>query len=353
MPSSDPFFFDGFAQGISKHFVSLLAPVGVTLFATVWYTTFLPSLSGKRVEYPQPIEENPSSSNNWSDNDHSIVESLSMAFFVVVFITLVTFFILALYKCGCFCVLYGWLMYSCASLLLVMTWLWMNSVLSYFDLRYTSVSMAFFVWNFGLVGVISVVYYAHPFIRQFYLIFASLIMIDLMVELPASIAWALLLAIASYDIVAVLCPFGPLRLLVEESNRRVEPLPGFVYDSDRSINPVTHSRAAIAPIHFPVRSKLVQRLSSVSPGKLGLGDFIFYGLLVGKASQYGFIEWTFCFIAILLGMVGTFLVLICCHFASALPALPISIFLATFVCFASLYSVSSASFYSTSRGLLL
>jgi presenilin 1 len=59
--------------------------------------------------------------------------------------------------------------------------------------------------------------------------------------------------------------------------------------------------------------------------RLGLGDFIFYSVLVAKAAQHSFTTFAVCALVILSGLGGTLVLL--SVYGHALPALPISIFL--------------------------
>jgi presenilin 1 len=59
--------------------------------------------------------------------------------------------------------------------------------------------------------------------------------------------------------------------------------------------------------------------------KLGLGDFVFYSVLVAEAAQYSYTAFAVCFLVILAGLAATLVIL--AVKGKALPALPISIFL--------------------------
>uniref|UniRef100_A0A8C1TPA3 Presenilin-2 n=1 Tax=Cyprinus carpio TaxID=7962 RepID=A0A8C1TPA3_CYPCA len=153
-----------------------------------------------------------------------------------------------------------------------------------------------------------------------------------------------------FNLIAVLCPKGPLRMLVETAQERNEPIfPALIYSSAMvwmvgmadSSNPGSaderQRNEGGARAQEGVESEddaaqggrrrysAEEDLEEDRGVKLGLGDFIFYSVLVGKAAATGG-DWNTtlaCFVAILIGLCLTLLLL--AIFKKALPALPISI----------------------------
>ncbi|PKI47739.1 hypothetical protein CRG98_031872 [Punica granatum] len=204
--------------------------------------------------------------------------------------------------------------------------------------------------------------------------------------------WVLLVAMALYDLAAVLLPVGPLRLLVELAISRDEDIPALVYEarpvthhdsgnnggnqrrvwrersepatteSENSVDrpatvpnsnsmPDSHPHSAsVSDRETSLSAPLLERRASIeserrredaalgdnlalegmglgSSGaiKLGLGDFIFYSVLVGRAAMYDFMTVYACYLAIMAGLGVTLMLL--AFYQKALPALPVSVLL--------------------------
>lgn len=348
---------DELCRVMGHRFVSLIIPVIITIVSVVWSCTYLSPLYFEGSDSSIHLVFNESGGGSVVDKARA---SILNALVIIGVIVLTTFLILALYKCNCGFILYAWLMFSAASTFFVQAWLWLDLVFSLFQIPCDFVTMGFFMLNFGVVGVLSLFYYSHPTVAQFYLITVSVLIAWLLTAIPEWTTWTLLLGLAVYDIVAVLCPNGPLRLLIESANARNEPIPGFVYDSANTVavnveRRASHREGEQANANGGAWSHpLMARLKGSSAFKLGLGDFIFYGLLVGRASFSGFVTWTFCLIAILSGMVGTLIALFLYKdVMRALPALPFSIFVGTAFFLLCMWGAAVLDSYITKLTLVL
>ncbi|XP_075491220.1 presenilin-like protein At2g29900 [Primulina tabacum] len=255
------------------------------------------------------------------------------------------------------------------------------------------------LFNFTVVGVLAVFMSKMAiFVTQAYLVVIGMLVAYWFTLLPEWTTWVLLVAMALYDLAAVLLPGGPLRLLVELAISRDEEIPALVYEARPVISSNSGSIGGVpqrrlwrggsggsgenqglnsnqiptpgaylsvgssenerntidAEGRFPsVDSELVApliqhqisvRLNSPEDGapsenlmlegiglassgaiKLGLGDFIFYSVLVGRAAMYDFMTVYACYLAIIAGLGITLLLL--ALYEKVLPALPVSVLL--------------------------
>lgn len=232
-------------------------------------------------------------------------------------------------------------------------------------------TLIFIIHQFCWGGMYAIHYTAPLRVRQFYLVAVSVLMALVFVKyLPDWTTWILLGAVACYDLVAVLCPFGPLNMLIKEVQANPDRpfLPELVYSSTILFPVITMADRPAPSDANAQRQALNENMlppeqpAPVAPGaarrqssteqqqraqeeeedtgvKLGLGDFIFYSVLVGSATTSN--DWTVilaCYVSIIVGLAATIFIL--AIFQRPLPALPISIFLALFFYFVSRVTLS-------------
>jgi len=125
-------------------------------------------------------------------------------------------------------------------------------IIERFDLAMDYISSVFFLWNFAVVGMRVVFWPAPAVVKRGYLVIVSVLLAWSLTKLPEWTTWTILAAVSVWDLIAVLTPRGPLKALVEESQRRNEPIPGLVYegrstryDARRRVRPRHHRRQLI------------------------------------------------------------------------------------------------------------
>jgi len=281
----------------------------------------------------------------------------------LVSVILITFALLCLYRHGLEQFIRYWMTVSTAVVLCLIGGTLLIRLCQFLCIPLDWLSICFMTWNFSVGGVVAIFYYAPRWMYHGYLIVMASLLSWLFRDFPRLVVGLLLAGLATWDIYAVLSPRGPLRDMVEIAHERGgqgTEFPSLVYDTCpfdmhciRQIEQREHfdsSRRNSSPFsEQPEETCLIEEGSyPCAPGsnatreentvenesgtvannryiKIGLGDFVFYCLLVAKSSESNMLTWFFCLCSVIVGFFWTLVLLL--GYRKALPALPISIFL--------------------------
>ncbi|RYR53736.1 hypothetical protein Ahy_A06g028956 isoform E [Arachis hypogaea] len=384
-------------ESIGVEIIGVMSPVSICMFLVVLLVYSLSSSSSPssavsdiRTAANLVYAENP------SDTAAQKLEgALLNALVFVILIAIVTFLLLLLYYYNCTSFLKHYTRFSAFFVLGSMGGSIFLSLIQRFSIPVDSVTCFILLFNFTVVGVLSVFGTGIPIIvRQSYMVCLGISVAAWLTKLPEWTTWVLLVALAVYDLVAVLAPGGPLKMLVELASSRNEELPALIYEARPTtvaragsrggtslgllVTGVTAGEPSSAPSSSSSSAIELQAVSRdnkdrnvndnlnenrdyggneysvVAMGngggeggivdeerhegnesrggdveiaergiKLGLGDFVFYSVLVGRAAMYDLMTVYACYLAIISGLGCTLILLSVCR--QALPALPISI----------------------------
>ncbi|KAI8341567.1 Presenilin-domain-containing protein [Blakeslea trispora] len=367
----------------------LFYPLIITFALTCWIETTL-AIDNSVVSNPWVVYDEVESDSLGTRLGGSVLNAVVM----VCGITVMTFMFVLCFKYRLYKLLFFWLGLSVFSVLgITASTLWIG-IMDVYQISLDYFTLAICAWNFSIVGVIAVFWNSPLWVQQAYLIAISAVTSISMLRMPFWTTWTVLVAVAVYDLFAVLCPAGPLQLLISIAEERDEEIPALIYSvgmasfdtpgnqvaggyttqvssqrslissltswipfykgnhtgyhtvetleedvqmqSERSTSRANNTRFSLPTIEIPIEpTGLNQRNrqefeeeeeeeDDMNAIKLGLGDFIFYSVLVGKASRTDAVTLCLCIISILIGLALTILILTIKR--KALPALPFSIF---------------------------
>ncbi|KAJ0979118.1 hypothetical protein J5N97_014592 [Dioscorea zingiberensis] len=387
-------------DSLGSEIIGVMSPVSICMLLVVLLISALSPPPSAAVDASTPITaatlvylESPS-----DPPSQKLVGALLNAAAFVALVTIATFLIVLLYYYNCTSFLKNYMRLSAFLVLASMGGSIALSLLRRFAIPLDTATSLLLLLNFSAVGVLSVLSPAVPILlRQAYMVVLGVIVAASLSNLPEWTTWTLLLALAVYDLVSVLAPKGPLKLLVDLASSRDEELPALVYEArptvSRSSNPpiaaapaftasielqpladtptaevsgadhaiveIEHVREETAPLvgnagggrrpesvssHHSSEIEILEtsplvinedvgrqsegprrsHASELERGiRLGLGDFVFYSVLVGRAAMYDLMTVYACYLAIISGLGCTLILLSVCR--HALPALPISI----------------------------
>jgi presenilin 1 len=243
-------------------------------------------------------------------------------------------------------------------------------IIAQFNYPIDWLTILFYIYNILILAIISMFWFSPNILKQIITIYQCIIMILYVLKIaPEWIAWILLPLLAIWDMIAVLLPFGPLYLLIylfKKHNLEVPPMMIYttgLWFKNQNMNDLNRKKDFLLAkqcsslnllfisnntlnYFCKQKSNVIKNTNASSnenqsskkrqtrKSMLGLGDFIFYSILLSKTvftSQCNIFTIIIVYLCIIMGMLATIILLLILH--RPLPALPISLLIGLVVFF--------------------
>ncbi|PON70537.1 Peptidase A22A, presenilin [Parasponia andersonii] len=229
-------------ESLGEELIRIITPVSICMFMVVLLVSILSSdTSSSSANFSTMATMAYSESSSDSSWDKFVGALLNSLVFVAV-VTVVTFVLVLLFYLRCTKFLKLYMGFSSFLVLMFMGGQIAVFLIQDFGIPIDCVTFLVALFNFAVVGVLAVFMSKMAiFVTQGYLVVIGMLVAYWFTLLPEWTTWVLLVAMALYDLAAVLLPVGPLRILVELAISRDEDLPALVYEA----RPVTNNDSGV------------------------------------------------------------------------------------------------------------
>lgn len=220
----------GILDVVGGEIVGIVTPVSICMFLVVLLVHILdPHGDDKPISNIAMMAYNEQASDSFSEK---LGGAFLNAIVFVVIVTVVTFLLVALFYYRCTKCLKAYMGLSAFTVLSWMGGLVAVQIIRLYSIPIDMITFLICTINFASVGVAAVFFCRVPIlVTQGYLVVIGMLVAFFFTKLPEWTTWILLLAMAGYDVVAVLTPRGPLNLLVELAIERDEDIPALIYEA--------------------------------------------------------------------------------------------------------------------------
>jgi hypothetical protein len=207
----------------------IIKPVLLCIILTILWVKLTDSNNAK-VSVKQYIINRKSMGANENSDDTS-QSTLGEVLMLLLKIILTTIIIVILFIFSCMKTLTG-IFVAMVSLLLSFISLYLfYNIIRIYDIPIDTITIGIITWNIAVVGVVVIFWKGPLSVQQYYLVYISSIMAYSLTNIMTSyVTWLFLAALSIWDLIAVLTPFGPLRLLLKYSEENNQEIPALLYN---------------------------------------------------------------------------------------------------------------------------